>query len=162
MIINKEGLPEGRLFRGGSIDYVKEHSEIQYVKTILNLRNGSDYQYFDVDYFHFPMSNKVEKYDTTNKEVRIWLNSIIRTFEDENLQYPILIHCLSGKYRTGIVVSAILMILGIYEKAIAEEYLLSEGEVKLARIHQAIDGMKDLSSYFDRVDLNRVKKNLLG
>ncbi|WP_281612646.1 tyrosine-protein phosphatase [Flammeovirga sp. SubArs3] len=162
LILDKDCLPENRLFRGGSIEYIKDLSEIKNTVSVFNLRNGPDYHDFDIDYYHFPMANKVEKYDTTTKEVRVWLNTIIKQFEDEQLKYPVLIHCLSGKDRTGIVVAAILLILGINEKAIEEEYLLSEGEVKLELIRQSIEGMKDISNYFNRVNLPLVRKNLLG
>lgn len=162
LILEKELIPEGRIYRGGSIDYVKDHTGIQNVRSIISLRNAPDFEYFDVDYYHFPMSNKVEKYDTMQKEVRIWLNEILKIFEDENFKYPFLIHCLSGKDRTGIVVSALLLIMGIEEEVIEEEYLLSEGEVHLSLIRQAMDGMSDICGYFNRVDLTKVRANLFG
>ena len=112
LLLEKEVLPEGKLFRGGSIDYVEQWTEIEEAASILNLRNGRDPINFEAQYFHFPMSNKVEKYDTSLKEVRVWLNNILKTFEEETLAFPILIHCLSGKDRTGIVVAALLLILG--------------------------------------------------
>ena len=129
LILGKNLLPEGKLYRGGSIDYVKEHEEIDHVQSVISLRNAQDYESFNIDYFHFPMSNKIEKYDTTQREVRIWLNDVIRVFEDDKFKFPFLIHCLSGKDRTGIVTGAILLIMGVGREAIEEEYMLSEGEV---------------------------------
>lgn len=161
LIAGKQLLPENRFYRGGSVDYVKEHIEIKKVQSIVNLRNRADYHEFDCDYYHFPMSNKVEKYDTTNNEVKIWLNKIIKIFENENFKFPFLIHCLSGKDRTGIIVSALLLILDIDIAIIKEEYLLSIGEVKLSLIEQSIDGMKDIHVYFDKIDIEKVKQNLL-
>ena len=102
LINNKKDLIEGGIFRGGSIDYVKKLSEIGNAKSIINLRNSSDSENFDSDYFHFPMSNKVEKYDTSQKEVKVWLNQIVAIFENPNLKFPVFIHCLSGKDRTGL------------------------------------------------------------
>ncbi len=78
LILGKEILKEKTLFRGGSIDYVYKMEEIHQVKTIINLRNGGDPELFDVDYLHFPMANKVEKYQTNQKEVRLWLNAIVK------------------------------------------------------------------------------------
>jgi protein-tyrosine phosphatase len=80
--------------------------------------------------------------------------------ENENLKYPILIHCLSGKDRTGIVVAALLLILGLNENEIKEEYLLSEGEVKLELIQKSLDGMKNLEKYFDRIDIKKIRANI--
>lgn len=161
LILGEKKLHENQLLRGGSIDYVKESSEIGHAKSIINLRNGADEAAFDADYFHFPMSNKIEKYDTSQKEVKIWLNQIIKTFENPTVQFPILVHCLSGKDRTGIVIAAILSIIGIKQEIIIEEYLLSEGEVKVEWIQLAMDGMQDVDMYFNRIDFQNVRKNLL-
>lgn len=160
LIANKKVLIEGKILRGGSIDYIKKLSEIGNAKSIINLRNGPDSENFDSDYFHFPMSNKIEKYDTSQKEVKIWLNQILAIFENPNLKFPIFIHCLSGKDRTGIVISALLLILEVDEKMIKEEYLLSEGEVNEKWINLAIDGMREVEKYFDRIELNNVRENL--
>ncbi len=160
LIVGKQLLQEEKLYRGGSIDFVKDHMEIANVRSIISLRNGPDSELFASDYYHFPMSNKIEKYDTTQKEVRVWLNGILAVFENRDTKLPVLIHCLSGKDRTGIVISAILLVLGIDEKVIQEEYLLSDGEVRKELIQMAINGMKDLDKYFNRVKLEVIRNNL--
>lgn len=162
LILEEDRLPEGRLFRGGSTDYVLDAIEIGSPSTIFNLRNGHDPNTFDADYARFPMSNKVEKYDTSQPEVRTWLNQIIGELENTELRYPLLIHCLSGKDRTGIVVAAILLVLGIDRAVIREEYLLSDGEVQASWINLAMDGMGEMADYFGRVNLEKVRRNLLG
>ncbi len=162
LISEKTVLPEGRMYRGGSIDYVKEHKEIDHVKSIINLRNSSDPDDFDCAYFHFPMSNKIEKYDTTQKEVRTWLNAIMRLFENPTISYPVLIHCLSGKDRTGIVVAAMLLILGVDKNVICQEYMLSDGDVDEELITMSMKGMEPLENYFNRVDLVKIKGNILA
>lgn len=160
LIVGKPLFQEEKLYRGGSIDYVKEHAEIANVKSVISLRNGPDSASFGADYFHFPMSNKIEKYDTRQKEVRVWLNQIMAVFDHRDMKLPVLIHCLSGKDRTGIVISAILLILGIDEKIIEEEYLLSDGEVKSELIQMAMDGMSATERYFNRIELEVVRTNL--
>lgn len=72
-----------------------------------------------------------------------------------------LIHCTSGKDRTGVVVAALLTILGLERWMIVEEYLLSDGEVNPRWIEMALDGMDDVEKYFHRVDLERVRAQLL-
>ncbi|MEM9528717.1 MAG: tyrosine-protein phosphatase, partial [Bacteroidota bacterium] len=134
LIIGEEVLPEKKIYRGGSIDYVKDVQEIGNPKSIFNLRNGPDPNSLNLVQLHFPMANKIEKYDTSQKEVRKWLNEIIKEFENPDLAFPVLIHCLSGKDRTGIVVAALLLILGVKKEVIVEEYLLSDGEVNKERI----------------------------
>ncbi len=160
LIADKVIFPENKIFRGGSIDYVESLDEINHPQTIVNLKNSHDAQDFDLDYYHFPMANKIEKYDTTQKEVRTWLNEIMNIFEEDELKYPVLIHCLSGKDRTGIVVASLLWIAGIDEAFIVEEYLLSDGEVKAERILQSLEGIKSHANYFNRVDLEKVRKNV--
>lgn len=160
IIVGKKVLPEGCLLRGGSIDYIESLEDIGNAQTIINLRNGRDPMDFDVSYWHFPMVNKVEKYNTELKEVRVWLNEILKVFEDETITYPVLIHCLSGKDRTGIVVAALLLILGIDETVIEEEYLLSEGHVHLDWIQMAIQGMQNTADYFNRIDLAKIRNNI--
>ncbi len=161
LIIGHEILPEKLVFRGGSVDYIKDESEIGFPKSIFNLRNRSDFAGLNANYFHFPMSNKVEKYDTKLKEVKNWLNQIIKELESPDLKFPILIHCLSGKDRTGIVIAAILMILGIDKNTIIEEYLLSDGEVNKDLINLSLEGMKNLDQYFYNIDLEKIRENLL-
>lgn len=160
LIAGKQFIQEGKLFRGGTIDYVKRHDEIALVKSIISLRNGPDPKSFEADYYHFPMSNKIEKYDTSQKEVRIWLNQIMSVFQGDDFKFPFLIHCLSGKDRTGIVIATLLRILRIDQKIIMEEYLLSEGEVKSQWLQLALDGINDPKKYFNRVDLDLIQANL--
>ncbi len=54
----------------------------------------------------------------------------------------------------------ILRILGIDKETIIEEYLLSEGEVKKVWIQMALDGIEAIETYFNRVDLLKVRATL--
>lgn len=161
LISNKEILPEGKIFRGGSIDYIQTLKEIESPSTIFNLRNGHDSNIFDAQYFQFPMKNKVEKYDTSQKEVRVWLNSIFATIISQEIQFPLFIHCLSGKDRTGIVVASLLLLLGIDREYIIDEYLLSDGEVKREWIEMSLDGIGKPEVYFNRFDIHKLQKYIL-
>lgn len=163
LIANEKLMDEGRLYRGGKLDYVDNVSTIENPASIINLRQGPDYQAFDVDYYHFPISNDYEKYDTSTREVRIWLNKIVQLFENDELKFPVLIHCTSGKDRTGIVIAALLKIAAIPDQFIVDEYLLSSGEIQEAWIRQALAGMQDVAKYFDRItDLKKVVNRVRG
>lgn len=155
-------LPTSRLFRGGKLEFVEKIEDIGSPQTIINLRKGADLKCFDADYFQVAVSNAMEKYDTQNKDVRRWLNDVIKLLENKDLKYPILFHCTSGKDRTGIVVAGILLILQIPTKYIVEEYLLSDGGVNQKWILQAINGFSDPVKYFHKVDLGKVRKNILS
>jgi protein-tyrosine phosphatase len=161
LIAGKSILPPGKLLRGGKIDFVDSLDEIGSPKTIINLRNGPDQHSWPVTTLHFPTANTLEKYDTADAKVRRWLNSIVASFEEEQLQYAVLIHCTSGKDRTGIVIAALLSILSVSEQVIVTEYLLSDGEVKEEWIVGALRGIGKPEAYFSRIDLDQVKRNLL-
>jgi protein-tyrosine phosphatase len=149
-----------KLFRGGKIEFVTDAATIQNPATILNLRRGSDRQNFSAFYAHFPASNDLEKYETSNREVRRWLNNVVSFFSEPDIRFPVLIHCTSGKDRTGVVVAALLTILGIDRSIIIEEYLLSDGEVHSDWIETALDGMTNPEEYFKCVNLKAVVHQL--
>ena len=160
-IFGKELIPEGRLLRGGKIDFVEDYAQIGFAKSIINLRIGADPVKFNTQYFHFPISNNYEKYQTSDKNVRRWLNQVIKLFEEQTLSYPVLIHCASGKDRTGVVIAALLKILDIPDDVIIQEYLLSDGEVRQEWIKQALTGIGNPKKYFNRIEsLENIVNNL--
>ena len=160
-IANAKILRTKVLFRGGKIDFVEELIDIESPQTIVNLRKGVEKKAFGTKVLHFPISNDFEKYDTELKGVRNWLNLIISTFADGSVEYPVLIHCTSGKDRTGVVVAALLKIIGIDDEIIVQEYLLSEGQIDSEWIKRSLKGIGDPTAYFNRdQDLGFIKRNL--
>ena len=154
-------LPKCKILRGGKLDFVSSSVDVGNPGTMINLRRSKDLKTFGVQVFDFPISNDYEKYRTCDREVRKWLNRVIQVFSDRKLTYPVLIHCTSGKDRTGVVVAALLKILGIPDEVIIEEYLLSEGAVREEWITQALTGIGNPSIYLDRINVEAVKKNIL-
>ena len=155
-------LSEGRLFRGGKLDFVDSAEQISHPGTIINLRKGPDPKdkLFGADYWHFPISNDYEKYNTVDHVVRRWLNDVIACIAGPVSNFPVLFHCTSGKDRTGVVIAAILSILNVDRELIVQEYLWSEGEVERAWIEGAIDGIGEPANYFRRIDLGQVRNKL--
>jgi protein-tyrosine phosphatase len=149
--MGKRYLIEESLFRGGKVNHIAGISEIGGTRTIINLRKGPDPEFANVWNQHFPKSNNCEKYNTADKEVARWLTKIIQFIRSDECIPPILLHCTSGKDRTGVVVAAILKILNVPDDLIIEEYLLSDGEVKREWIQQSLDGIGDPSVYFRRI-----------
>ena len=137
LIASQTLLPPARLYRGGKLDFVSSAASIGSPQTIINLRKSVDAYSFDAQPLHFPISNDYEKYETVNREVRQWLQKVIRVFEDRDLAYPVLVHCTSGKDRTGVVIGALLKIVQIPDAIIVEEYLLSDGAVKAVEKRRA-------------------------
>lgn len=161
LIAQKEVLPEKRILRGGKLDYVNSLEEIGSPKTIINLQRGEEKVFPTTAKYHFPISNDYEKYNTKDKEVRKWLNQVIKVFENQQLDYPVFVHCTSGKDRTGVVIAALLWVLQVAESIIVEEYLLSDGEINKDWIVSSLDGIKNSRNYFGRVDLDLVRNNIL-
>lgn len=158
LVANEPIFPHGHLLRGGKISEITDARTIGNPSTILNLRRGPGRERFpQVLYRHSPAINNVENYDTSIKEVRRWLNESIAVVADSSNQIPILLHCTSGKDRTGVVVAAILTILGIERSLIIEEYLLSDGEVRQDWIELTLDGIGDVDDYFNRVSPDAVR-----
>ncbi|APR85179.1 Hypothetical protein A7982_10528 [Minicystis rosea] len=136
-------LPRGRLFRGGRFDTMIAAADLGSPATILNLRRGPDPTHLPgVDIVHVPAADDVENYDTRQRRVRVWLGKAISVLARPDTRFPVYIHCTSGRDRTGVVVAAALLALGIPRAIVAEEYMLSEGADARA-IEQAIDGIVD-------------------
>jgi protein-tyrosine phosphatase len=153
-------MPERRLYRGGKIDFVQDPAHIGYPASIINLRQAIDPEFHNAALLYLPTPNNYRVYDTTDRDVRAWLNDVMMAFANPDLAYPVLIHCRSGKDRTGVAVAALLRILGVPDEIIVEEYLLSEGSVSEQRIQVALAGMKDLRGYFNMADVDIIARNL--
>ena len=153
-------LPVGKLYRSGKIDAVSSATVICSPGTIINLRNSTDQNHFGAKYYHFPTSSDLEKYETNRPEVRQWLQQVVKVFEDPALAFPVLIHCNSGKDRTGVVVAALLKIVGIPDELIIQEYLLSDGDVRETWIRQALSGFGNVKKYFQRISFEQIQMRL--
>jgi protein-tyrosine phosphatase len=153
-------LPVGRLLRGGTLRYVGSLDVVSNPKTIFNLQKGPDPVFPGVENYHFPISNDYEKFKTSTPEVRTWLRGILARVA-QGVQFPLYVHCLSGKDRTGVVIAVFLEVLGIPRECIVQEYLLSEGHVSEHLVETALDGIAPVDSTFRRVDLEQVRFQLL-
>lgn len=162
MIVGRAVLPERRLLRGGTIKWLQDLSAIGEPRTIFCLQAGADESHGQVCHHHFPIANSIEKYNTATGEVRTWLRGIVRTIESGSIEFPLYVHCLSGRDRTGIVIAALLKICGVDDEHIVEEYQLSIGAESPEPIRLALAGMGDLTTYFKGVDLSRVRAVLRG
>ena len=153
-------LPVGRLYRGGTIRYARSLDVFGRPKTIFNLQRGADRVFAGVTNFHFPTSNNAEVYETSTPDVCNWLQSILEVIEN-GIAFPLYIHCLSGKDRTGVVVATLLKVLGVPGQSIVAEYHAGDGAVSQHLIESALSGIAPVDSTFRRVDLERVRQQLL-
>lgn len=134
-------VPTGRLLRGGKLDTLTAASELGVPRTILNLRQGPDPRHLaGVSYVHVPAANDLENYDTSLREVRAWLAKAVNVLAHPGTEWPVYVHCTSGRDRTGLVVAATLLLLEVPREVIVEEYLLSDGAER-SLIERALDGV---------------------
>jgi protein-tyrosine phosphatase len=162
LIVGRVILREQRLLRGGTVKWLQDLTAIGSPRTIFCLQGTADEQHSEVRNHHFPIANGIEKYDTTTPGVRTWLRNIVRTVESGDIEFPLYVHCLSGRDRTGIVVATLLKICGANDEHILEEYQLSVGAENPAPMLLALAGLRDLATYFKGVDLDRVRSVLTG
>jgi protein-tyrosine phosphatase len=162
LLADRTVMPERRILRRGTIDWVDSLEEIGSPGTIVSVKKGADSPRFPVEYVHAPISNEFEKYETGTREVRAWLRAALAVLERDTTKYPVLFHCTSGKDRSAVVIAALLRILEIPRELIVEEYLWSEGRVERQWVEGALDGIGDPERYFDRLDLGAIRRNVLG
>ena len=159
LISGREVIPPKKLYRGGTIKAINNPAVIGSPRTIFCLQKGPDPALPGIRNQHFPISNDYEKYNTEFPEVRAWLREIILTIE-QGIDFPLYVHCLSGRDRTGVVVAALLKICGVSDEHIIEEYHLSIGTEKRNHIHTALEGLSNIKQYFHGINLAAVQHTL--
>ncbi|AUX31341.1 MULTISPECIES: tyrosine-protein phosphatase [Sorangium] len=136
-------IPAGRLLRGGRFDLMTTAGDLGSPSTILNLRRGPDPAHLPgVRYVHVAAEDDLENYDTRQRRVRSWLGKALSVLATPDLAWPVYVHCTSGRDRTGVVIAAALLAIGVPRQVVAEEYMLSDGADPIA-IDRAIDGILD-------------------
>lgn len=136
-------IAQARLLRGGRLDAMTTAEDLGSPRTILNLRRGPDPGHLaGIQIVHLAADDSVENYDTRQRVVRAWMGNAIAVLTAEDVRFPVYVHCTSGRDRTGVVIAAILLAIGVPRSVVAEEYMLSDGAER-ARIEVAIDGISD-------------------
>jgi len=170
--VRRDVLPFGRLLRCGAIDGCT-FNELRRAMTIVNLRMGEDDNIHEslvannVTLFHEPAANSLDKYNTADKDVQTWIQTVVAVFAREDVSFPILVHCRSGKDRTGVIVAALLLLLEVPQRFVVKEFLLSSGaaEKNICLAIQGFEkagGIRAYLSHGNAVDVDKVCANLLG
>eukprot|EP00884_Botryococcus_braunii_P006820 jgi/Botrbrau1/16139/Bobra.0349s0001.1 len=77
-------------------------------------------------------------YKTMLEDAKRGVAKAMRTFVDPTA-FPVLIHCIHGKDRTGIIVMLLLLLCGVTPDLILEDYIRSEAVLKESRLHERLD-----------------------
>jgi protein-tyrosine phosphatase len=133
----------GRLFRGGRFDSLTRLEELGNPRTILNLRRGNDPEHLGVPIIHVPAPDDLENYNTRERRVSDWIRQALSALSAPGTSWPVYIHCTSGRDRTGVIVAAVLVALGVPATVVQDEYLLSD-RADAILIGGALDGLTSL------------------
>jgi hypothetical protein len=88
---------------------------------------------------HLPAENSLEKYNTRDPAVARWISGVLQAVQDAKT--PVLVHCRSGKDRTGVIAAAILHCGGLSDPDVMREFSLSEG-TDPALLQLSLDGFR--------------------
>lgn len=165
-------IPAGRLYRGGEFDVLCDSQQIHCIgtpTTILNIRAKPDNTsvFPSTRFIHMPTKNGPRDYDTSSREVKTWIRDVLTQLSSLNAQdYPLFIHCRSGKDRTGIIVGILLILVGVPLEIVVQEYLLSkEGKISEQSIRAALDPFsteRKISAQCKKTNLQKIKQCLLA
>jgi len=162
-------LPAGRILRCGLIDQ-QRWEEIGKPLTIINLRPEADLGPLEmpsiVKLCHQPIDDNVDHiaYSTTHPRTALWVRGVLDCMQ--NAVPPILIHCRSGKDRTGVIVGALLMLLRneygacLQQEMIMREYELTSDGLKTEQFMDALAGLHVQNGWQEGLDTDKLRQVL--
>ncbi|MEN0064601.1 MAG: tyrosine-protein phosphatase [Myxococcota bacterium] len=125
LVAERPLLRPGLLFRGGTVNRLFDETELPPIETILNLRKGPDRLFRGVVNLHHPAQDRKDNYLTSASSVQRWLQEgLVKVTQ---ARWPLLVHCTSGRDRTGVFIGLVLFVVGIEPSIIMDEYELSDG-----------------------------------
>lgn len=158
-LLSRSYLAEQALFRGGKFLVDTSREDIGNPATVVNLRVGRDPVLDDVTPLHFPTPNTLDAYAVVRGANIKWLVGILNAIAEH--QWPVYIHCAAGKDRTGIVVGAILTLLGVPAATILDDYELSDGLLNVRLFRDALDAFAE-PGFFRKVKVEGLRRLLSG
>lgn len=155
-------LPAGRLLRSGSIRDVNSLTEVGEPRTIISLQTRPDPPCASAATFHCPApAQGANVYNAEAWAIRAWLKTTLRHLTGD-IGCPVLIHCLSGVDRTGVVIASLLRVAGLPDELIIAECRLSGGAPEGDSIRAFLRDVGDVRKYFRGLDLATLRETLGG
>jgi protein-tyrosine phosphatase len=137
--------------------------EIGSPATILSLcESAGGHPSFGGHRCHLPAPDREQTYDARCRETRKWLRRVFAALADPTIRCPVLIHCTSGKDRTGVVVALLLVSLAIPAELALREYLLSEGISDVRGVKSFLEEVQRTHRYLGSVEVGLLRDKFMG
>jgi protein-tyrosine phosphatase len=182
-LLPEDILPAGRLLRSGHVDLdTHRWAIIGRPQVIVNLRpeaaavpaGAGAPSGIPLHYVHSAIADAPGEhvcYNTTDPRTIRWVKAVLCGIcegiraDDAGQGGPILVHCRSGKDRTGVIVAALLLLVRpeVASEALERDYLRSDGKLDLEAFRRAVDGLKrHRATWTEGVDEKKMLRALLG
>ena len=177
-------LPAGRVLRSGLVDLAGRHrlAIIGRPQMIVNLRPEGEMKpetramlsASHVRYVHCAIADAPGEhvcYNTTDPRTLRWVNDVLRGIcegmrdDGGGRESAILVHCRSGKDRTGVIVAALLLLVRpeLDSSVLERDYMRSDGKLDLEAFRSAVSGLKKhRQAWAKGVDEKKMTQALLG
>ncbi len=154
-----------RLFRAGGLSQLSEADLVVLrdlgIRTVVDLRSTAEWEsgtfpisQVSVDLHHLPIVEEIldpTRYSLPEGMLAARYQDYARLGQDmigrainlvaEPEGQPVVVHCLAGKDRTGVVIALVLSLLGVDDETIAEDYALSN--LAMAALRARAEAMPD-------------------
>jgi len=191
-------IKRGMLYRTNQLVDLNEKSLLNLlrelkIRSIIDFRTKEEQQRYNqypistfqiVQFRHLPIECEGITVDYDLKEQRGYdgmeylyyhiLNNEHRTFKDcfeflsKAKNYPIVMHCISGKDRTGIFIGLLLLVMGVRREFVQQDYLKTKAAVlrNLKLFFDILNEYGGVSEYMSKINVDidtieKIKQNIL-
>ncbi len=124
-ILGAELFKSSILYRSGALDEISTQDNLPQLKTIVNLRREKDPDFRSINLLQVAPLDTMNNYIFESEIFKEWIQRLYNTLADETI-WPSLLHCTSGKDRTGVGIALLLKNIGVSDDAIVKEYMLGD------------------------------------
>ncbi len=128
-------LKPNQLYRGGEFTDGAFLEQLG-IKTVVSFRRRKDPPVDGVTMLNVAPAQVMNNYLYETDVFAEWFERLVVQLME--IEYPVFLHCSAGKDRTGVAVGLLLRLLGVEEKLILEEYLLSVGRTYPESVHKLL------------------------
>lgn len=100
-----------------------------------------------INFVHIPYDGPDrDVYNSRDKAIQLWITNVISAIATALTKscFPILLHCFSGKDRTGIIAAAILLLSNCSDEDVIRDYSYSDGRLHINEMRQFVNTFSTL------------------